>query len=305
MPVPRRATIGADMPKTSLLLLACAGFLAQAAPGATPIRALIIDGQNNHDWRHTTPVLKQILEDTGLFQVQVLTTPPKGGDFSNFRPEFGKFQVIVSNYNEFPDGSKWPGEVKSAFEEYMRNGGGFVCYHAADNAFPDWPAYNLMIGIGGWLGRDEKSGPYWYFRDGKLVSDPTPGPAGNHGRRTPFQVVIRNPQHPITRGLPVKWMHVADELYSKMRGPGRNMDVLATAWSDPANRGTGHDEPMLMALSFGKGRIFHTTLGDNPEPMHCVGFITTLARGTEWAATGKVTQKAPPDFPGPDKVSTR
>jgi len=83
------------------------------------------------------------------------------------------------------------------------------------------------------------------------------------------------------------------------------MDVLATAWSDPANRGTGHDEPMLMALSFGKGRIFHTTLGDNPEPMHCVGFIATLTRGAEWAATGKVTQKVPPDFPGPDQVSTR
>jgi len=287
------------------VLLAGLAIFAQAALAAQPIHALIIDGQNNHDWKHTTPVLKKILEDTGLFQVDVLTTPPVGGDFSGFKPEFAKYRVVISNYNEFPHGSKWPDDVKASFEQYMKAGGGFVSYHAADNAFPDWPAYNLMIGIGGWMGRNEKSGPYWYFQNDKLVSDPTPGPAGNHGARTPFVVVMRDTKHPITKGLPPKWMHAADELYSKMRGPGENMHVLGTAWSDPANRGTGHDEPMLMVLTYGKGRIFHTTLGHDPAAMQCVGFIVTFARGAEWAATGKVTQKVPKDFPTADKVSVR
>jgi type 1 glutamine amidotransferase len=282
-----------------------AGLMTGSAAAAPPIRALIVDGQNNHDWAHTTPVLKKILEDTGLFQVDVVTSPPKGGDFSSFRPEFSKYAVVVSNYNEFPSGDKWPDAVKADFEKYVSGGGGFVCYHAADNAFPEWRAYNLMIGIGGWMGRDEKSGPYWYFQNGKLVSDPAPGPAGNHGARTPFLVIVRDTKHPIMRGLPEKWMHAQDELYSKMRGPGENMTVLATAWSDPANRGTGHDEPMLMVLTYGKGRIFHTALGNDPAAMACVGFMTTLARGAEWAATGKVTQKVPADFPGADKPSTR
>jgi type 1 glutamine amidotransferase len=286
-------------------LLSATILVAQALSAATPIRTLIIDGQNNHDWKKTTPVLKKTLEDTGLFQVDVLTTPPAGGDFSTFRPEFSNYQLVVGNYNEFPKGDKWPDEVKAGFEQFVKNGGGYVSYHAADNAFPDWSDYNLMIGIGGWLGRTEKSGPYWYYQDGKLVSDPTPGPAGNHGARTPFLVVTRQPKHPIMQGLPEKWMHAADELYSKMRGPGENMTVLATAFSDPANHGTGHDEPMLMVLTYGKGRIFHTTMGHDPAAMACVGFATTLQRGAEWAATGKVTQKVPKDFPTAEKESVR
>src|SRR5271157_1496882 len=218
---------------------------------------------------------------------------------SGFQPDFAAFDVVVSNYNGLP----WPDATKAAFEEYVRDGGGFVSYHAADNAFPEWKAFNLMIGLGVWMGRNEKSGPYWYYQDGKLVSDASPGGAGNHGARTPFAVTIRDAKHPITKGLPPVWMHAADELYSKMRGPGENMDVLATAYSDPANRGTGHDEPLLMALTYGKGRVFHTMLGHDPAAMQCVGFITTLARGTEWAATGKVTLAVPKDFPGADKVS--
>ena len=134
----------------TLILSLCLSYAAAAAP----IQGLIIDGQNNHNWQSTTPVLKKILEDTGLFQVEVLTAPPKGGDFSTFKPDFKKYQVIVSNYNEFPTGDKWPEPLRKSFEEYVSNGGGLVSFHAADNAFPEWPEYNLMIGIGGWLGRN-------------------------------------------------------------------------------------------------------------------------------------------------------
>jgi hypothetical protein len=191
------------------------------------------------------------------------------------------------------------------FERYIENGGGLVVVHASDNAFPNWPAFNQMIGIGGWRERNQAAGPLWYFKDGRLISDTSPGSAGSHGNRIPFQIETRVPEHPIMRGLPPVWMHAADELYATLRGPGKNMTVLATAHSDPNNKGTGRDKPMLMVLSYGRGRIFHTTLGHDVAALSGVGFITTFQRGTEWAATGKVTQKVPAGFPTADTVSFR
>jgi type 1 glutamine amidotransferase len=168
-----------------------------------------------------------------------------------------------------------------------------VAVHAANNAFPGWPAYNEMMGVGGWRGRTERAGPYWYYRDGTLLSDTSPGSAGSHGKRLPFEVTVRTPDHPIVKGLPPVWTHDADELYAHLRGPGRNMTVLATAYSDPANAGSGRDEPQLIVVSYGRGRIFHTTWGHDLAALASPDFKVTFQRGTEWAATGAVTQKAP------------
>ncbi len=265
---------------------------------------MLLDGQSGgpyHQWKLVTPVLKKQLEETGLFRVDVLTAPESGGDFGNFRPDFKKYQVVVSNL----DSPEWPDNVKKDFEAYMQAGGGFVTVHAADNAFATWPAYNQMIGIGGWRGRNEKSGARWVIRDGKLTADEKPGNAGSHGARWPYAVDTQQPEHPIMKGLPKSWMHIGDELYATLRGPGQNMTVLATAFSDPANRGTGDHEPILMTLSYGKGRIFHTVMGHDVAALSCVGFAVTFQRGTEWAATGKVTQKIPATFPTANTVSYR
>ena len=287
---------------TVLALLGC----IRAAHATPPIRAMILDGESGgpyHAWQETTPYLKRMLEESGLFQVDVVTAPPAGGDFTTFKPNWGKYQVVVLNYDA-PD-ERWPSDLKPSFADYVKGGGGLVVVHAADNAFPKWREYNLMTGIGGWRGRDEKSGPHWYFKDGTLVSDTSPGPAGQHGARLPYKVEDRVMDHPITQGLPEVWMHVGDELYAGLRGPGENMTVLATAYSDQANRGTGRNEAILMTIAYGKGRVFHTVMGHDLAALSCVGFITTYQRGAEWAATGKVTQKVPADFPTADQISTR
>lgn len=275
-------------------------FVALSLQAADKIKVLIIDGQNNHKWEITTPVLKNALESSGAFLVDVSTTPLKGSPpeaWHAWKPDFGSYQAVVSNYN----GEPWPQSVRDAFTKYVAEGGGFVSVHAANNSFPDWREYNDMIGVGGWGGRNEKSGPWLYVKDGKLFRDTSAGNGGAHGAQHEFVVEVQNAEHPITRGLPKRWMHAKDELYSKLRGPAENVDVLTTAVSDL----TGVNEPNNMVLGYHKGRVFHTTLGHADYSMLDRGFYTILQRGTEWVATGNVERTAavPADFPTESVVS--
>lgn len=286
-------------------LILAAVLLAISPPAmfaADKMPALIVDGQNNHGvWPKTTQMMKTYLEETGLFTVDIATTAPSGTD-PDFQPDFAKYKVVVSNYN----GAAWPEATQKAFADYVRDGGGFVVVHAADNSFPEWPEYNQMIGLGGWGGRNEKSGPYVYLSsDGEVIRNEEKGPGGHHGSQHEFSVVVRDSSHPITKGMPREWRHAKDELYDKLRGPAGKMQVLATAYADPATGGSGRHEPMIFTIEFGKGRVFHTPMGHAEYSQECVGFIATLQRGAEWAATGKVTQNLPKDFPTAGELSKR
>ena len=283
-----------------LLVAAVVSLLRHEAPAAEPIKALIVDGQNNHAvWPTTTKMMKKYLEETKLFTVDVATAAPEGTD-PNFKPDFSKYAVVISNFGH--GAAAWPEVTQKAFEAFVNGGGGFVVVHAADNAFPEWPAYNEMIGLGGWGGRTEKDGPYVYVNDkGEVVRDETPGSGGNHGAQWEFPVIVRDHGHPITKGMPTEWLHSKDELYDKLRGPAKNMQILATAESTV----TGRNEPMIFTIGYGKGRVFHTPMGHAEYSVECVGFITTLQRGTEWAATGRVTIAIPADFPTAEKTSSR
>jgi uncharacterized protein len=291
-----------------LLLIIAAGLLTffSACKTETGFKTLIITGQNNHNWKVSSPILKQILDQTGLFSSEIMTTPDKGGDMKTFNPDFSKYKLVVIDYN----GDSWSEKTNSAFVDFVKNGGGVVIYHAADNSFPAWKEYNEMTGLGGWGDRNQKDGPYVYYKNGQLVTDTSAGNGGSHGKRREYVVKTRIADHPIMRGLPVAWLHGTDELYSQLRGPAKNMQILATAFADSSlGGGTMRDEPLLMTITYGKGRIFHTAMGHADEgggpSMQCVGFITTLQRGAEWAVTGEVTQRVPWDFPNTAGVVLR
>ncbi|MEC7857164.1 MAG: ThuA domain-containing protein, partial [Verrucomicrobiota bacterium] len=160
------------------------------------IKVLLIDGQNNHDWVRCSPVMIDTLKATGKFEIERATVTKSR--VAEFNPDFTKYHVILSNYN----GDSWPEKTKSDFVKYVKEGGNLVVVHAADNSFPNWKEYNEMIGLGGWGGRNEKHGPYIYWEDGKIVRDESKGRGGSHGRPLEYKVIVREEEHPITKGLP-------------------------------------------------------------------------------------------------------
>jgi type 1 glutamine amidotransferase len=315
---------------TKLKLIFFLSLLVFAASAEATFKALIIDGQNNHTvWPKSTIMMKQYLEETGLFEVDIDRTrytwkgETKEGEWlplagvgktedlgepkadPDFNPSFKGYDVVISNFGN--SAADWPAETQRAFEAYVKNGGGFVSVHAADNSFGQWSEYNKMIGIGGWGGRKPTSGPHVYYNNvGELVRDEsTSGKSGAHGARHEFQITVRNSTHPITRGLPKLWMTAEDECYATLRGPAVNMTVLATGKDTSDKAPSDRHEPSLMVIDYGKGRVFHTTLGHDTPALEGVSFITTFLRGTEWAASGKVTQAIPADFPTAEKATKR
>jgi type 1 glutamine amidotransferase len=287
----------------SLFLFAISG----CSQDSRPIKTLIVTGQNNHVWQVSHVAIKQILENSGLFTVDIAQSPASGEDMSGFKPDFSAYRLVVLDYN----GDRWPEETDRAFLKYVQNGGGVIIYHAADNAFRKWKAFNEILGFGGWDGRNETDGPYIYLKDGEIVYDNSPGPGGSHGAQHEYVLNCGNAEHPVTKGLPKKWLHAGDELYDRMRGPGKVKDVLFWAYSSPDTGGSGRNELLIFTVDYGRARIFHTTLGhagrtlENNTAMQCAGFQVTLLRGAEWAATGKVTQAVPADFPTETKTSLR
>ena len=282
-------------------------LLAYTVSARKPIKTLLITGQNKHNWQVSHVVLKQILENSGRFDVDFVISPEQGKDMSGFVLDFSPYQLVVLDYN----GDSWPEETNRRFLEYVQNGGGVVIYHAADNAFSKWPEFNRICALGGWEGRNENSGPYVYWKDGKLVKDSSAGPGGSHGRQHEYVLNGRDKVHPVVKGLPLKWRHAKDELYDRMRGPGNIRDILYTAYSDKETNGSGREEPLVFTVDYGNARIFHTMLGhagattEDNIAMQCTGFQVLLLRGAEWAATGKVTQKVPKDFPTETTCSYR
>ena len=253
-----------------------------AAPAGPPkIQVLIITGQNGHNWRGTTPILRKILEDTEKFEVHV-TEEFRGGGPETLKP----YDLVVLNYQDRGNRPelRWGDRADKALVDFVNSGKGLVVYHFSMAAFDGWTEYEKM------------SAANWRPN------------YGHHSAPHNYVVDIKDQEHPITKGLKLSFPQANDELYSNLRWqPAGSYHVLATAYDDHALyaasrtdarapqplEGTGANEPMLWTVDYGKGHVFTTALGHDVEQVQTPAFTTTFARGAEWAATGKVTLPIP------------
>ena len=297
-------------------LLACGGLFlavgsgtAQQMPTQSKIRALIVDGFSNHDWRKTTGFIKATLAGTGMFEVEVTTTPGDSDDpaWGSWRPTFSGFGVVIVNWNNVRRTElRWPDPVERALEAYVRGGGGLLAFHSANNAFPHWAEYDRMIGLG-W--RDKDHGVALQLdAEGAIRRIPAgEGEKTSHGPRQDT-VVIRLADHPITRGTPERWLTPDIEVYTYGRGPAEELTVLTYGRHVATNRYW----PLEWVVSYGSGRVYSSSFGHIwgndvgiPERVLCVGFQTGLIRAAEWLATGAVSYPVPDDFPSEAAISLR
>lgn len=293
------------MPLRLLLLLSCFVGYGRAAnrlgaESSPPLRVLIVDGYSNHDWRLTTALIRGLLEPTGLFAVTVATAPSTADDpaWADWRPDFAAFDVVVQTCNDLGGGPAWPAVVQASFEAYVRSGGGVYVWHAGNNAFAAWPAYNTMIGLG-WRARDFG----WAItidEDEGLVRIPAgQGSDTGHGARVDT-VVRRWGEHPLHAGLPRAWLTPDIEVYHYARGPATEIDVLSYGY-DPDTR---MNWPLEWTVRYGEGRVYTSTFGHvwrgdvAPARMRCAGLQTVVVRALQWLG-GRV-----PDFPVPDDFPT-
>ncbi len=258
--------------------LLLAGVLAALCAQQPKIQTLIITGQNGHDWRGVTPPLRKVLEDTGRFEVRVTE------EFRGAGPEtLAPYDLVILNYYERGKPElRWGDRAEKALLDFVRSGKGLVMYHFSVAAFNGWEEYEKLSG-GNW-------------RPGQ----------GHHSARHDFTVEIKDPDHPITRGLKKSFPQPNDELYANLKWqPEGSYHVLATAWDDHAlyqgkarqpTPGPGLNHPMLWTVNYGKGRVFGTALGHDAENVQTPAFVVTFTRGAEWAATGAVTLKVPPEM---------
>ncbi len=289
--------------QSAVFLLVAYNVFGQSQPDK--INVLIVDGFSNHDWKQTSLIVKTILKESSLFSIDISTTPsePEDKEWENWRPKFEDYDVVIQNTNNIDNKKfKWPTQVKNDLENYVRSGGGLFILHSANNAFPDWKEYNLMIGLG-WRSKEE--GVALQVNDnGEIIKIPAgEGESTYHGDRKDEVIHILN-EHPINKGFPKEWKTPDMELYKFARGPAKNLTVLSYAKDEDTNI----NWPVEWVVDYGKGRVYNSSMGHlwkgdtYPVGYRCVGFQTILIRAVEWLATGKTTYKIPENFPTKNKT---
>jgi hypothetical protein len=291
------------------LLLLGLGFVAPLTMNAAeaPVRVLVVDGYSNHDWTLTTALIRGILEPTGLFSVTVSTAPATkdAPGWDTWRPRFADYDVVIQTCNDLNGGPPWPREAQADFENFVRAGGGVYVWHAGNNAFADWPAYNEMIGLG-WRKKDFGVALSICANEQIEVIPAGEGRDTGHGNRLDT-VVHRLGDHPIHAGLPRAWLTPDIEVYYFARGPARNLTVLSYGF-DPV---TKLNWPLEWTVTYGRGRVYTSTFGHvwkgdtQPARMRCAGVQTIVVRALQWLARREVTLPVPADFPTAEKISVR
>lgn len=236
----------------------------KASPGSAKVYLLSGGKRNHHGYRDQAFYLANALENTGRFEVTI------GEDAVILEtPAIRKYDLIIVNADRRDDEFKFTRVQQESLFELVRSGHGYVSIHGADNAAQDWlPTWKEMLG-----------GVFSHYGlpDGKT-------------RKGHFTVKIVDTSSPITAG--VADFPIDDELYYQLQmmpdvRPLATIEYNGTAW------------PVAWTRTFGKGRIFHTTMGhrdfgpNKKDPLQDPNLSRMVVQAVEWVAEGRAGAPKP------------
>ena len=243
-----------------IVSLALAGALASVLPStaaepAGKIKVLLVTGDDvlpYHDWQTVSQALKETLVSSGKFEVRVC----EDAGVLDSAAALGRYNLVLLDYYNAKTPTLSDG-AKENLASFVKEGKGLVITHLSSASFKEWEEFHKLCGR------------YWVM-----------GKSG-HSPRGVFKAQITKTESPITEGLTD--FEADDELYSKLQGDAP-ITVLVEADSDWSKK----TEPLAFTVEYGKGRVFHETLGHDAKAVKNPTVQKLIQRGCEWAATGKV-----------------
>ncbi len=294
--------------------------LGLSSASAVPLtKVLLIEGASNHDWARRIEVMRSILSRDGSFQMDVSLVPQDTGspEWAAWNPGFSNYDVVLSGYSDAAGGAPWPAAAQTSFASYVGNGGGFLAFHEANQAFTIWPEYQKIVGL---TWHDAGTGKAFTVNpdDSLTIHLPGSGLATGHGNRADSLVTRHGLPvvHPIHAGLPVSWMAADLEVVRFPRGIDPDVETNVTILSstidpDPPTNQTALQHPVEWTVSYGSGRVYASTYGHifsdqiEPEGMRCAAFQETLIRALKWCAGKDPGTAVSSDFPTNSAISLR
>jgi type 1 glutamine amidotransferase len=241
----------------ALFATACDGTLpSPASPSPTPNQAppafSTLVFSKTAGFRHDSiPAAVAAVRQLGAQRGFIVTATEDATAFTD--ESLGGHKVVVFLLTT---GDVLDAPQQSAFERFIRGGGGFVGVHSATDTEYDWPFYGEMIGA--------------YFAGHPDIQNAT--------------VRVESPGHPSMSGVPATWMR-RDEWYNFTANPRSVATILATLDERTYSGGSmGADHPIVWTRSYQGGRSWYTAGGHTTESYGEAPFLDHLARGILWAA---------------------
>ncbi len=245
-----------SLASAAAILLAAGTLTALTALAASPVSAAdasydVLVFSKTAAFRHDSiPAGIQAIRDLGAGNNFTVTATEDAAAFTTANLAQYQTVVFLSTTGDVLDAGQ-----QSAFEAYVRGGGGFVGVHAAADTEYDWPFYGTLVGA-------------WF---------------ASHPAIQSVNSTTEDRAHPGTAHLPPTWTRT-DELYNYRTDPRSTAHVLASLDESSYSGGTMGDHPITWCKTIDSGRSFYTGFGHTQESYADANFRNQLLGGIRYTA---------------------